>query len=100
MWLYSGNQKLYLPILCRYNGNPLPISDEAKFLGVIFTKNLTWVKHVSGLADKSLKAFNVLKSLAHTHWGADPKILLMYKPIVRSHFEYSFVLLLFQSYSC
>ncbi|XP_062527025.1 RNA-directed DNA polymerase from mobile element jockey isoform X1 [Bombyx mori] len=74
-----------------YNDNLIPMVDEFKFLGVIFTKNLSWNKHVYDLSDRASKAFNILKPLARTSWGADPKILLMlYKSIVRSHFEYSY----------
>lgn len=75
-----------------YNNIPLPIVLDTKFLGVIFCHNLSWKKYADYLVAKANKAFNILKSLRGTNWGADPKILLMlYKSLVRSHFEYGFM---------
>lgn len=72
-----------------YNNNALPVVSEVKFLGVIFTNNLSWYKYVNHLLGKANKAFNFIKSLSI---AADPKILLMlYKSLVRSHFEYGFL---------
>lgn len=71
-----------------YNNICLPIESEVKFLGVIFSSNLSWNKYVDYLLGRAFKAFNVIKSLSKI----DPKILLMlYKSIVRSHFEYGFL---------
>lgn len=72
-----------------YNDITLPVVDEIKFLGVIFTSNLTWAKYVDHIIARANKAFNFIKSLSIS---ADPKILLMlYKSLVRSHFEYGFL---------
>ena len=75
-----------------YNGHLLPLVSYTKFLGVTFQNNFKWNKYVDILSDRALKACNILKSLAGTYWGSDPKILLsLYKSLVRSHFEYGFV---------
>lgn len=72
-----------------YNNSVLPIVNEVKFLGIIFTSNLSWTKYVDYLLGRANKAFNFVKSLSI---AADPKILLMlYKSLVRSHFEYGFL---------
>ncbi|CAK1586007.1 unnamed protein product [Parnassius mnemosyne] len=44
-----------------YNNTFLPIESCAKFLGVIFTNNLSWTKYVNSISDRASKAFNVLK---------------------------------------
>lgn len=87
-----GRKSMCLPIVL-YNDIPLPISyDLIKFLGVIFTSKLSWIKYADSIITKANKAYNVLKSLCATSWGADPKILLiLYKSLVRSHFEYGFL---------
>ena len=75
----------------KYNNCALPISHEVKFLGVLFTYNLTWNNYIKHIISKANKACNILKSLSGTYWGADPKVLLLlYKSLVRSHFEYGF----------
>lgn len=75
-----------------YNRIPLPIYSEVKFLGVTFTPKLSWTKYINNITTKANKAYNVLKSVCGTTWGADPKILLvLYKSLVRSHFEYGFL---------
>jgi len=85
-----GKNNVNLPTLF-YNSIPLPVSLDIKFLGVIFCKNLSWKKYVECITMRANKAFNILKSLAGTTWGADPKVLLMlYKSLIRSHFEYGF----------
>ena len=48
----------------------IPVVKEAKFLGVIFDKKLSFVPHIKQLKTKCQKA---LKHLAHTDWGADRK---------------------------
>lgn len=75
-----------------YDKKILPISDNVKFLGILFSRNLRWVKYVDEIIARANKRFNIIKCLARTYWGSDPKILLMlYKSLVRSHFEYGFL---------
>lgn len=89
--LVFGKRGSSAPVV-RYNNSPLLVCNEAKFLGVIFTHNLTWKSYINHIINRANKAFNILKSLASTYWGADPKIMLiLYKSLVRSHFEYGFL---------
>lgn len=79
-----------MPVI-QYNNLPLPVSQEVKFLGVLFSHNLSWMNYTKHIINKANKAYNILKSLSGSYWGADPKILLtLYKSLVRSHFEYGF----------
>ena len=59
------NPQLYL------YGSLIPVVDEAKFLGVIFDRKLSFIPHIKYLKAKCLKALNLLKVLSHTSWGAD-----------------------------
>ena len=67
----------------------IPVVKEAKFLGVIFDKKLSFVPHIKQLKTKCQKALNLLKHLAHTDWGADRKVLLnLYRSLIRSKLDY------------
>ena len=71
------------------NNSQIPVADQAKFLGVIFDKKLSFVPHIKALRTKCLKALNLLKVLAHTDWGADRNVLLrLYRSLIRSKLDY------------
>ena len=71
------------------DGQPIPVVEETKFLGVIFDNKLTFIPHIKKLKAKCQKALNLLRVVAHTDWGADRKILLNhYRTIVRSKLDY------------
>ena len=57
------------------DGQPIPVVEETKFLGVIFDKKLIFIPHIKKLKAKCQKALNLLRVVAHTDWGADRKIL-------------------------
>ena len=69
------NPQLYL------YGSLIPVVDEAKFLGVIFDRKLSFIPHIKYLKAKCLKALNLLKVLSHTSSGADRTVLLHLYPI-------------------
>ena len=69
--------------------NPLQFVQEVKFLGLTFDPRLTWVPHIKGLKKKATQALGILRSLAHTSWGADRGTLLrLYRALVRSKLDY------------
>ena len=55
---------------------PIKITKEHKFLGVIFDSKLSFIPHIQMLRTKCLKALDILKVIANTHWGADKQVLL------------------------
>ena len=70
-------------------GSLIPVVDEAKFLGVIFDRKLSFIPHIKYLKAKCLKALNLLKVLSHTSWGANSSILLhLYRSLIRSKLDY------------
>ena len=56
--------------------NPIKVVTEAKFLGVIFDRTLSYSSHVNYLKTNCLKALDILKVVGHTDWKADQKTLL------------------------
>ena len=76
------------PVLNIY-GSPIPVVEEAKFLGLLFDKKLSFIPHIIALKAKCLKAFDVLKVLSSTNWGGDRSVLLnLYRSLVRSELDY------------
>ena len=76
------------PVLNIY-GSPIPVVEEAKFLGLLFDKKLIFIPHIKALKAKCLKALDVLKVLSNTNWGGDRSVLLnLYRSLVRSKLDY------------
>ena len=76
------------PVLNIY-GSPIPVVEEAKFLGLLFDKKLSFIPHIKALKAKRLKALDVLKVLSNTNWGGDRSVLLnLYRSLVRSKLDY------------
>ena len=90
---FCQEHRLHLdPALKLYN-NPIPIVDQAKFLGVIFDKKLSFIPHINTLKVKCQKALNVLKLLSHSDWGGDKKSLLnLYRSLIRSKLDYGCII--------
>lgn len=82
------NSEETTPIL--YNNNPLVWLSVKKFLGICLDTQLKFETHINYIIKNASKGLNILRSLAGVHWGSDPKVLsMLYKSIVRSHFDYS-----------
>ena len=47
-----------------------------KYLGVIVDFRLTWVPHIKYIADKAIRATNILRVIARVSWGANSTLLL------------------------
>lgn len=75
-----------------YDNKALPWLKEKKFLGICLDQKLTFQNHINYIIKNASKGLNLLRSLAGVTWGSDPKVLsMLYKSIVRSHFDYSSV---------
>ena len=59
---------------------PIKVVTEAKFLGVIFDRTLSYSSHVNYLKTNYLKALDILKVEGHTDWRADQKTLSLSSP--------------------
>jgi ribonuclease HI len=74
------------------NNKPIPVMTEAKYLGIIFDRKLSFIPHLQYLRTKCLKALNLLKVVAHRDWGGDCNTLLkLYRCFVRSKLDYGSV---------
>ena len=53
---------------------PIKVVSEAKFLGVVFDRTLSYSSHVNYLKTNRLKALYILKVVGHTDWGQTRKV--------------------------
>ena len=75
------------PVLNIY-GSPIPVVEEAKFLGLLFDKKLSFIPHIKAFKAKCLKALDILKVLSSTNWGGDRSVLLnLYRSLVRLYMD-------------
>ena len=73
----------------KLDGTSIKAADEAKFLGLVFDRRLTFRAHVKYLKTVCDKALNVLRVVGHTDWGADKIVLLrLYCVLVLSKLDY------------
>lgn len=74
----------------KIHNNSLNWVSEQKFLGIYLDNKLKFENHIQQIIKKACGGLNIIRSLAGVHWGSDPKTLsMLYKSLVRSHFDYS-----------
>ena len=72
----------------KLDGTSIKVADEAKFLGLVFDRRLTFRAHVKYLKTVCDKALNMLRVVGHTDWGADKVVLLrLYRALVRTKLD-------------
>ena len=73
----------------KVEGIDILIEKEAKILGVIFDKKLTWRKQFDVIAAKCKQAINLMRRLSGLQWGAHPQQMLkIYYALIRSKMDY------------
>jgi hypothetical protein len=76
------------PSLTLY-GQPIPFKPTEKFLGILFDTKMTWKPHIQSLKKNCMHKLNLLKSIAHTNWGADRTTMLrLYRATILPKLDY------------
>ena len=67
----------------------IPVREEARFLGVVFDRKLTFLPHIKQLKASCQGALNILKTISGADWGADRiSMLRLYRSLIRSKLDY------------
>ena len=53
------------------NGSVIPITQQYKFLGITLDAKVSFIPHIKQLRIKCNQTIQVLRTIAHTDWGAD-----------------------------
>ena len=70
------------------NGTQIPIIGEAKFLGLLFYSQLSFIPHITSLKSRCTKSLDLIKVLSNTTWGAGRKVLLrLYRSFIMSKLD-------------
>lgn len=73
----------------KLDNEKIEIVQQHKFLGMIFDSKLTFLPHIKYLKTKCFKALQLIRTLAHTQWGANKETLLkLYKTLILSKLDY------------
>ena len=71
------------------NGSEIPITQQYKFLGITLDPKLSFIPHIKQLRIKCTQTIQLLRTIAHTDWGADKKTLTkLYRCLIRSKLDY------------
>ena len=61
----------------------IAVANQVKYLGVIFTKNISWKAHVDYIAGKAMKALNQFSGIVKRNWGIAPHFIAsLYKAAI------------------
>jgi hypothetical protein len=72
------------------NGSAIPVTTDAKILGVTYDRGMTFSSHVSNIVQKTHSRLNVLRALTHTTYGqAKEDIIALYRQFIRPVLTYS-----------
>ena len=76
------------PPIVRIGNTLLPVEESTKFLGLWWDSHLSFRKHISVLKTQCKEALNLIQVVAHLKWGGDLTLLMLYRAIVCSRFDY------------
>ena len=90
---FYQSRKLHLDPELTLDNVQIVVVPEFKYLGLLFDSKLSFIQHINYLGNKCQKAFNLLRVVSSTDWGADRKVLLkLYKSLVRSKLDYGCII--------
>lgn len=85
---YTGKTKWNPPAI-RLEGEEIPVKSQAKYLGVIIDKRLSWTPHVREKTKKTINALAMCRRAVGKTWGLKPRVMRwIYTGIIRPMLAY------------
>ena len=67
----------------RLGSDSISIASQIKYLGVIFTRNLSWKAHVDYICGKAMKVLHHFSAIVRRNWGIAPRFIAdLYKAAI------------------
>ena len=87
---FCQTRKMHNQPTLTLNGSEIPITHQNKFLGITLDPKLSFIRHIKQLRIKCNQTIQLLRTIAHTDWGADKKKTLtkLYRCLIRSKLDY------------
>ena len=87
--LYTNKRPTALPTF-RIGTDVIPISNKARYLGVILDRHLTYSEHISHIVAKTKRSIFMLRNLVYRKFGPSPKLMrLCYTIVARTKLSYA-----------
>ena len=84
-----NQRKLHLDPALKIDHTEIPIVEHYKYLGIIFDRKLSFIKHIKYLRTKCNKTIQLLRTIAHTNWrGSKETLLKLYHSLIRSRLDF------------
>ena len=85
MYAFCQLRGLHNDPVLKLGGMEITVSEQYKFLGIIFDRKLSFIPHLNYSKAKCHTALLLLCVVTHADWGADKSTLLkLYRSLVRS----------------
>lgn len=87
--IHFTRRRIPSPVSVLYDGIPIPVVKEVKFLGIILDSKFSGLPHFYYISGKCERTLNILRCLAGVWWGAHPfSLKLLYNSLIRSVIDY------------
>lgn len=84
-------KRSFRDIEVKINNNIIPQKNVIKYLGIILSKDLKFIRHIDYILNKTFKAFHSIKSIMKKKKGLSSKIkIITYKQLLRPILTYAF----------
>jgi hypothetical protein len=90
MLFTKGRRRIAQPRAVKLFGEPIQWVDDARYLGVILDKRLTWSKHIDQVRKKAVQRLGILGPLLNRRSGLSIRNgVLLYKQLIRPMMDYA-----------
>ena len=92
LMLFTNSRNIKKPVI-KMNGELIEYVSEFKYLGVTFSDNFSWKKHIQNVAKRATGTFMQCRTMMGRTWGLSPKITRWtYTALIRPIISYASII--------